>query len=92
MERLIFATHNPGKLEEMRQLVDGLGIDGGLRALPRPQIRPDSDPGLLFALRSLRQFVGTFGQTASRHDPERSSLPGIFGGAEKARKRVDQFP
>jgi XTP/dITP diphosphohydrolase len=27
MKRLIFATHNPGKLEEMRQLVDGFGIE-----------------------------------------------------------------
>ncbi len=27
MKRLIFATHNPGKLDEMRQLVDGLGIE-----------------------------------------------------------------
>lgn len=27
MKRLVFATHNPGKLGEMRQLVDGLGIE-----------------------------------------------------------------
>ena len=27
MNRLIFATHNPGKLKEMRQLVDGIGIE-----------------------------------------------------------------
>ena len=27
MKRLIFATHNPGKIEEMRQLVADLGMD-----------------------------------------------------------------
>ena len=35
------------------------GADGRLRPLPRPQVRPDPDGGLLLALRRLRQLASS---------------------------------
>ena len=35
------------------------GADGRLRPLPRPQVRPDPDAGLLLALRRLRQLASS---------------------------------
>ena len=48
---------------DRRRLPRPAGPDGHLRPLPRPQVRPDPDRGLLLALRRLRQ-LGRAGRAA----------------------------
>ena len=60
------------------------GADGQLRALPRPQVRSDTDAGLLFALRRVCRHDRA-DRGAGRGPAERPRIPRLRGGAEAPR-------